>query len=83
MKTSHEVVGDTLHIYPERKIVKTILSRDNNKHILTDAAGGLRIEIHEVGEKPTNAPSDDILDKISDIMGGKVQNDGGNNPFEE
>lgn len=83
MKTSHEVVGDTLHIYPERKIVKTILSRDNNKHILADAAGGLRIEIHEVGEKPANAPSDDILDKISDIMGGKVQNDGGNNPFEE
>ena len=83
MKTSHEVVGDALHIYPERKIVKTILSRDNNKHILADAAGRLRIEIHEVGEKPTNAPSDDILDKISDIMGGKVQNDGGNNPFEE
>ena len=83
MKTSHEVVGDALHIYPERKIVKTILSRDNNKHILADAAGGLRIEIHEVGEKPANAPSDDILDKISDIMGGKVQNDGGNNPFEE
>ena len=26
---------------------------------------------------------DEILDKISDIMGGKVQNDGGRNPFEE
>ena len=83
MKTSHEIIGDTLHIYPERKIVKTILSRDNNKHILTDAAGGLRLEIHEIDEKPTNVPGDEILDKISAIMGGKVQNDGGNNPFEE
>lgn len=83
MKTSHEVVGDTLHIYPERKIVKTILSRDNNKHILANAAGGLRIEIHEIDEKPVNVPRDEILDKISDIMGGKVQNDGGSNPFEE
>ena len=72
-----------MHIYPERKIVKTILSRENNKRILVDAAGGIRIEIHEFGEKPTNAKSDEILSKISDIMGGEVQNDRGGNPFEE
>ena len=81
-KTLHEVRGGALHIYPERKIVKTILSRENNKRILVDAAGGIRIEIHEPGEKPTNAKSDEILDKISDIMGGEVQNDRGGNPFE-
>ncbi|MEE0887788.1 MAG: DNA polymerase III subunit gamma/tau [Candidatus Saccharimonadaceae bacterium] len=83
MKTLYEVRGDVLHIYPERKIVKTILSRENNKRILVDAAGGIRIEIHEFGEKPTNAKSDEILSKISDIMGGEVQNDRGGNPFEE
>lgn len=82
MKTSYEMVGDTLHIYPKRKIVKTILSRDNNRRILSDAAGSIRIEIHEFGEKPTSAQNDEILDKISDIMGGEVQNDKGGNPFE-
>ncbi len=82
MKTLHEVNGDTLHIYPERKIVKTILSRDNNKRILASATGGLKIQIHEPDEKPAGAENDAVLDKISDIMGGKVQNDGGNNPFE-
>lgn len=83
MKTSHEVAGDTIHIYPERKIVKTILSRDNNKRILSSASGGLKIEIHDIDENPSGAAKDEILDKISDIMGGKVQNDGGRNPFEE
>ncbi len=81
MKTMHEFDGTTLHLYPERKIVKTILSRDNNKRILIDASGGVKINIHEYGEKPSNAEKDEILSKISDIMGGEVQNDGGGNPF--
>lgn len=81
MKTMHEFDGVTLHLYPERKIVKTILSRDNNKRILIDASGGVKINIHEYGEKPSNAEKDEILSKISDIMGGEVQNDGGGNPF--
>lgn len=81
MKTMHEFDGVTLHLYPERKIVKTILSRDNNKRILIDAGGGVKINIHEYGEKPSNAEKDEILSKISDIMGGEVQNDGGGNPF--
>ena len=83
MKTAHEMMGEVLHIYPERKIVKTILSRDNNKRLLVEAAGGIRIEIHEAGEKPSNAEKDEVLSKISDIMGGEVQNDGGGNPFGE
>ncbi len=81
MKTMHEFDGVTLHLYPERKIVKTILSRDNNKRILIDASGGVKINIHEYGEKPSNAEKDEMLSKISDIMGGEVQNDGGENPF--
>ena len=83
MKTMHEMVGEVLHIYPEKKIVKTILSRDNNKRLLTEATGGIKIEIHEAGEKPNNTKKDEILSKISDIMGGEVQNDGGGNPFGE
>lgn len=82
-KTLHEFDGNTLHIYPERKIVKTILSRDNNKRILIDAGGGIKINIHDAGETPNTAPKDDVLAKISDIMGGEVRNDGGGNPFEE
>lgn len=80
-KTAHELIGDTLHIYPEKKIVKTILSRDNNERILKEAGNGIRIEIHEIDEKPTNFTKDEVLDKISDIMGGEVKNDGGENPF--
>ena len=83
MKTSHELVGDILHIYPEKKIIKTILSRDNNKRILSKATGGIKIEIHDADDKPTNIVKDEIITKISDIMGGEVQNDGGGNPFEE
>ena len=81
VKTMHEFDGTTLHLYPERKIVKTILSRDNNKRILIDASGGVKINIHEYGEKPSNTKKDEMLSKISDIMGGEVQNDGGGNPF--
>ena len=82
LKTLHEFNNNVLHIYPERKIVRTILSRDNNKRVLAEAAGDIKIEIHEVGEKPKGAAKDEILDRISDIMGGEVQNDGGRNPFE-
>lgn len=83
VKTSYEIVGSTLHIYPKKKIVKTILSRDNNKRILNEAANGIKIEIHEVDEKPIINTKDDMLTKISGIMGGEVQNDEGGNPFEK
>ena len=52
MKTTHEFSGDTLHIYPSKNIVKTILTRSNNKHILNDAAPGVKITIHDTGEVP-------------------------------
>ena len=82
VKTVHELSGDTLHIYPKKRIVKSILSRDNNKRILVDAAKGLvKITIHEVDETPVSANNDKTLSQISDIMGGEVINDGGESPF--
>ena len=79
-KAGYNVIGDTLEIYPEKKIAKTILSRANNKKILIDAAGGLKVEILDAGENP-HIKKDELISKISDIMGGEVQNDGGGSPF--
>ena len=81
VKTQHEFIGDTLHIYPMKKVVRSILARDNNKRILVEAANGVKITIHEVDETPNGAEKDELIDKISAIMGGEVKNDGGGNPF--
>ncbi|MDO4611586.1 MAG: DNA polymerase III subunit gamma/tau [Candidatus Saccharibacteria bacterium] len=80
-KCLHQVAGDELLLFPDKKITRSILARDNNKKILIDAAGGLKVVLKEVGEMPAGAKKDELLAKISDIMGGKVQNDGGENPF--
>ena len=82
VKTKYEFAGDTLHIYPMKKIVKNILARENNKRILLEAADGVKITIHEADETPSGEKKDVTLDKISAIMGGEVTNDGGGNPFE-
>ena len=82
MKTQHELIGGDLHIYPRKRIIRTILSRDNNKRILIDAAGGnVKITIHDENDTPMNAKKDETLSKLSAIMGGEVMNDGGGNPF--
>ena len=84
LKTRHTYSGGVLDIFPEKRIVKTILARDNNKRILVDAASGnVKITIHDVEDYTVESTNDEILDKISDIMGGEVKNDGGENPFEE
>lgn len=81
-KTEHELVGNELNIYPKKNIVKTILSRDNNKQILSQAAPGVKITIHDTGETPQNQAKNETLSKISDIMGGgEVIHDGGESPF--
>ena len=81
-KCQHLFDGNTLTLYPDKNITKTILSRDGNKKILIEAGGGVKITIAEVGDTPNAAPKDELLSKISDIMGGKVENDGqGGNPF--
>ena len=81
IKAQYEFDGATLHIYPGKRIVKSILSRDNNKRILVGAADGVKITIHDENDTPSNSKKDEMLTKISDIMGGEVQNDGGGNPF--
>ena len=81
VKTRHEFLHGVLHIYPLKKITKNILSKDNNRRILQQATDGVEIIIHEIDETPTDSKKDETLSKISDIMGGEVQNDGGGSPF--
>ncbi len=79
-KVKYEFDGTTLHIYPLKKIIKTILDRDTNKHVLVDASG-VKIQIHEADDRPNSSSKSSSFAKISDIMGGEVINDGGENPF--
>ena len=76
---TYEVGGGVLHIYPAKKISKTILSSVNNLKILADAAG-MEVEVGEPSSS-NSAEKDPLLSKISDIMGGEVKNDAGGNPF--
>ena len=80
-KTKYEFLHGVLHIYPLKKITKNILSKDNNRRILQQAIDGVEIIIHEIDETPTDSKKDETLSRISDIMGGEVQNDGGGSPF--
>ena len=82
LKCDYVIDGGTLNLYPQKKIVKAILSRDNNKMILNKVVPGVKIVVHEIGDHPENTKTDTMIDKISDIMGGRVQNDRGGNPFE-
>lgn len=81
LKTKHRTDGHRLELYPEKKIVRTILSRENNKRILTGVAKDWEVVIHEAGESPEEKIKDKTLARISDIMGGEVKNDGGRVPF--
>lgn len=81
IKAQYEYVDGTLHIYPMKNVIKNILSHDNNKRILVEAGDGVKITIHEVGETPNGAKKDEVVDRISAIMGGEVMNDGGGSPF--
>ena len=84
-KCEHEFKNNTLHLYPRTKMIKTILESKNNKQVLSNAAAGKKINIHEAGEHPASitdsATKDPTISKISAIMGGEVINDGGNSPF--
>ncbi len=79
----YELEGKLLHIFPTRNYVRNYLTRDKNKQVLVKATNGdVEITIHD--EKSTSEPTkkDAVETKLSDIMGGEVQNDGGKNPFE-
>ena len=81
-KSSHDLKGNQLTIYPSKNIVRSILIRNNNKQILDKASNGVvKITISELGAAPINGDKDTFLSKISDIMGGEVRNDSGGNPF--
>ena len=77
----HEITNNTINIYPTKKVSKLILTRDNNKRILIEAAGGMKVVVHDVNEHPESEVKDELVSKISAIMGGEVQNDRGGNPF--
>ena len=82
LKTQHDFDGVTLHIYPTKRIVRTILTRENNKKILFNAiSDNVKITIHEISDLPLTEKKDETISKISDIMGGEVINDGGTSPF--
>ena len=81
-KTKYSFDNDTLTIFPMKRIVKSILARDNNMKILTKALdSNARIIIKDADEHPNLTEGDQTLSKISDIMGGEVINDSGNSPF--
>ena len=81
IKTQYKIIGNELHIYPQKKIERSILTRDNNKKILIEAGVGVKITIHQENETPVETKKDAMLARISDIMGGEVTKDGGGNPF--
>ena len=82
LKTRHTFHNNHLEIFPDKRIVKTILSRDNNKRVLTGVVGhNVKITIHDYEDTPHEEVNDDLLSKISGIMGGEVKNDGGGSPF--
>lgn len=80
LKTTYQFDNNTLNIYPTKKIVRTILSRENNKHVLISAGHGIKIIINEVID---SSPKDPLISQISDIMGGaeEVNQNGGEIPF--
>ena len=80
-RCEHEVKGGVLHLYPKTKLVYNILNSRNNRQILVDNIDEMEVEIHSVDEYPKTTNKDDTLSKLSDIMGGEVTNDGGDNPF--
>ena len=79
LKTTCIYNAGQLDIYVKSDVVRSILN--NNKNILRQAAGNVKITIHKKGEQPDDAKKDAVLDQISDIMGGEVENDGGGSPF--
>ena len=60
-------------------------TKAGNAEILRQASGGKKVVVHPVGEHPSeateNAKNDQHRAALSDIMGGEVIEDGGENPF--
>ncbi len=65
----YEFAEKTLHLYPKNKFIQSRLTKKENKEILSQPLGDINLEIHDynvVKKTPINS-------KISDIMGGEVE----------
>ena len=82
-KTDIIVSENILHIYPKNKYIKALITRDNHKAIIIEAANGLKVEVHDLNDNPQKAANDKNLSAISAIMGEvkEVENNGGDVPF--
>jgi len=80
-----EFEGSTLNLFPDKKIIKTILTRPNNFDILvSNLPKNVKITVHNPEDKPNSLTSDPALSKISDIMGEgikEIKENGGGIPF--
>ena len=81
-KAEHKFDGSSLHIYPIKRIIKTIIERPNNRAIIIEALNGIKLEIHDVDERLEH-DKNPLVAKISGIMGGaeEVEKNGGKIPF--
>ena len=82
LKSNLNLAGETLNIYPSKKIIKTILTRKNNFELLSSLLPeNLEIIVHDPEEN--SITKDPTLSKISDIMGEGIKEveDGGGIPF--
>lgn len=77
---SYNVDGNNLNIVPAKSFDKNFLSREKNLQILKDASGGMNVNILDINSE-VSSKKDELISKMSDIMGGEVINDAGGNPF--
>lgn len=73
--------GARLDVYPKTSMSYNILTKSNNYQIITNSEPNIKITIHQPAEYQENQKSDNLISQISDIMGGEVKEDGGENPF--
>ena len=78
--TTHELEGNTIHLYPQKKIAFTILSRDHNRAVLMKPYPNFTIKLHEFDTASAKNPA---FNQISAIMGGaeEVNTNGEGVPF--
>ena len=72
-RSEHEENAGEVKIYPKTKIIKTILEKAGNMRVMMAASGGVKITVMEPGAKLKNTKVDEKLEKISAIMGGRVE----------
>ncbi|MBR3180043.1 DNA polymerase III subunit gamma/tau [Candidatus Saccharibacteria bacterium] len=80
-KSTLELKGNELNVYPKSSVAHSILTSKNNHELLLGSTKTVKIIIHKSTEFPTSQKSDNLISQISDIMGGEVKEDGGENPF--